>query len=64
LSKYNPNQFLIIGMAKRGAGDPALKSKVYTVEDSPKYGDLNAGPVLLTPEGMINTYPRILIQKR
>jgi hypothetical protein len=64
LSKYNPEQFEIIGMAKRGAGDPALKTKVYTAEDSPKYSDLNAGPVLVKPTGLVNTYPRILIRRR
>ena len=64
LSKYNPDQFEIIGMAKRGAGDPALKSKVYTIADAPNYSDLNAGPVLITPTGMINTYPRILIKHK
>lgn len=64
LSKYNPDQFQIVGMAKRGAGDPALKSKVYTIADAPNYSDLNAGPVLVTPTGMINTYPRILIRHK
>jgi len=64
LSKYNPDQFEIVGMAKRGAGDPALKSKVYTIADAPNYSDLNAGPVLVTPTGMINTYPRILIRHK
>jgi hypothetical protein len=64
LGKYNPEQFQIVGMAKRGAGDPALKTKVYTAEDHPKYSDLNAGPVLVKPEGLVNTYPRILIRKR
>lgn len=64
LDKYNPEQFEIIGMAKRGAGDPALKSKVYTIRDAKNYSDLNAGPVLRTPNGLKNTYPRILIRKR
>ena len=64
LHKYSPEQFEIIGMAKRGAGDPALKTKVYTSEDSPKYSDLNAGPVLAKPDGLVNTYPRILIRHR
>ena len=64
LSKYSPDQFEIIGMAKRGAGDPALKTRVYTVVDAPNYSDLNAGPVIVTPTGMINTYPRILIKHR
>ena len=64
LDKYNPDQFEIVGMAKRGAGDPALKSKVYTIADAPNYSDLNAGPVLVTPTGMINTYPRILVKRK
>lgn len=64
LNKFNPDQFQIIGMAKRGAGDPALKSKVYTADDYPNYSDLNAGPVLVTPEGLVNTYPRILIKHK
>ena len=49
LDKYNPDQFNIVGMAKRGAGDPALRSKVYTINDAKNYSDLNAGPVLKTP---------------
>ena len=64
LDKYSPEQFEIIGMAKRGAGDPALKSKVYTIDDAKNYSDLNAGPVLKTSTGLRNTYPRILIRKR
>jgi hypothetical protein len=64
LDKYSPEQFEIIGMAKRGAGDPALKSKVYTIRDAKNYSDLNAGPVLKTPAGLKNTYPRVLIRKR
>ena len=64
LGKYNPDQFEIVGMAKRGAGDPALKTRVYTASDYPNYSDLNAGPVLVKPQGLINTYPRILIRHR
>ncbi len=65
LDKYCPEQFEIVGMAKRGAGDPALKSKVYTKEDYPNYSDLNAGPALFDKTGnLYNTYPRILIRKK
>ncbi len=65
LNKYNPDQFEIIGMAKRGAGDPALKSKVYTKEDYPNYSDLNATPVIIQSNGKPkNTYPRILIRRK
>lgn len=62
LDKHNPKQFEIIGIAKRGAGDPALKSKVYTIKDSKKYSDLNAGPVLKKENGLKSIYPRILIK--
>ena len=64
LDKWNPDQFDIIGIAKRGAGDPALRSKVYTKEDYPNYSDLNAGPVLNTNGVLHNTYPRLLIRKK
>lgn len=64
LGSYNPDQFEIIGMAKRGAGDPALKSKVYTKEEYENYSDLNAGPVLIENGVPRNTYPRILIRKK
>ena len=64
LDKYNPDQFEIIGMAKRGAGDPALKSKVYTKEDYPNYSDLNATPVIIKDGVPKNTYPRLLIRRR
>lgn len=64
LDKYNPKQFEIVGMAKRGAGDPALRTKVYTREEYPNYSDLNAGPVLRDANGNLrNTYPRILIRR-
>lgn len=65
LQKYCPAQFKIVGMAKRGAGDPALKTKVYTKADYPNYSDLNATPTLWGPDGKLhNTYPRILIRKK
>lgn len=64
LDKYCPEQFEIIGMAKRGAGDPKLKSKVYTSEDYPNYSDLNAGPALFRDGILRNTFPRILIRHR
>ena len=63
--KYCPEQFEIVGMAKRGAGDPALKSKVYTKADYQNYSDLNATPTLKDEAGILhNTYPRVLIRKR
>ena len=64
LDKYSPEQFEIIGMAKRGAGDPALKTRVYTAEDYSNYSDLNAGPVIIEKGTPRNTYSRIFIRHR
>ena len=65
LDKYCPEQFEIVGMAKRGAGDPKLKTKVYTKGDFVNYSDLNATPTLWGEDGKLyNTYPRILIRKK
>ena len=62
---YNPDQFEIIGIAKSSAGDPALKTKVYTKNDYPNYGALNAGPVIMQNDGTFkNIYPRILIKRK
>ncbi len=65
IDKYCPEQFEIVGMAKRGAGDPSLKSRVYTKDDYPNYSDLNATPTLWGDDKRLyNTYPRILIRKK
>ena len=64
LDKYSPDQFEIIGMAKRGAGDPALKSHVYTKDEYPNYSDLNATPTLWVDGKLKNTYPRILVRNK
>lgn len=65
VDKYCPEQFEIIGMAKRGAGDPALRSRVYTKQEYTNYSDLNAGPTIMDEQGQLrNTYPRILIRKK
>ena len=63
LDKYCPEQFEIIGIAKRGPGDPSLRSRVYTADDYDNYSDLNAGPVIIGNDGTPrNTFPRILIK--
>ena len=62
MDKYNPDQFQIVGMAKRGPGDPKLRSRVYTLSDYSNYSDLNAGPVIMVDGEPKNTYPRILIR--
>ncbi len=64
LDKYNPDQFEIIGIAKRGAGDPALRSHVYTKEEYHNYSDLNAGPTIWVDGNLKNLFPRILIKNK
>ena len=64
LDKYCPEQFEVVGMAKRGAGDPSLKSHVYTKDEYQNYNDLNATPTLWVNGKLKNTYPRILIRKK
>ena len=64
MDKYCLEQFEIVGMAKRGAGDPALKTKVYTKENYNNYSDLNAGPVININGILKNTYPRLLIRRK
>lgn len=61
LDKYSPDQFEIVGIAKRGAGDASLRSRVYTIDDSPKYGDLNGGPNLIfadLPAHLVKKYQK------
>src|SRR5699024_9983665 len=64
LAKDSPDQFEIVGMAKRGAGDPALKTQVYTKDYFSHYSDLNAGPTLWRGDVLRNTYPRVLIRHK
>ena len=64
LDKYNPEQFEIVGMPKRGAVDQALKTRVYTAEDYPNYSGLNSGPVIIENGTPRNTYARIFIRHR
>lgn len=62
LEKYNPAQFTIIDIAKRGPGDPLSRSKFYTKEEFKNYSDMNAGPVIKNGDEYKNIYPRILIK--
>lgn len=64
MDSHNPDEFEIIGIAKRGAGDPKLKSKIYTKEEYSNYSDLNAGPVICRNGTLENTFPRILIKRK
>lgn len=64
LTKYNPKQFEVVDIAKRGPGMDTLKTKTYTKDEHDNASDLNAGPVLSGDDGLFNTYPRILIQRK
>src|SRR5699024_11026278 len=64
LGKYNPDQFETVGMAKRGAGDAALNTRVYTKDEFSNYSALNAGPTLWRGDVLRNTYPRVLIRHK
>ncbi|MBQ2626635.1 MAG: adenosine deaminase [Eubacterium sp.] len=62
LDKFNPEEFEILGITDR-QNTSGLRTKKYTVEDHPKYNDLNARSVLVFPDGEYKPmYPRILIR--
>ena len=61
MDKYNPNQFEILGITDR---DSLLCTKVYTKEDSPKYGDLNRRSVLIVNGEYKSQFPRLIIRRK
>lgn len=61
LDKYNSSQFEILGMTDR---DSPLCTKIYTKDDSPKYGDLNRRSVLIVNGEFKLQFPRILIRRK
>lgn len=63
MDKYSPDQFEIIGITDR-QNTSGLRTKKYTISDSPKYNDLNARSVLKTDQGYKQMYARILIRKK
>jgi len=63
IDKYNPDQFEILGITDR-SNSSGLRTKKYTVEDSPKYNDLNARSVLKTEKGYKAVYARLLIRNK
>ena len=61
LDKFSPEEFEILGITDR-QNTSGLRHKKYTIEDSPKYNDLNARSVLLLKDGTYKQmYARILI---
>ena len=63
LDKYNPEQFEILGIADR-QNTSGLRIKKYTVDDSPKYNDLNSGSVIKMKQGYKLLYARLLIRRK
>lgn len=62
LDKYSPNEFEILGITDR-QNTSKLRSKKYTVDDHPKYNDLNRNGVLRLADGTYKQiYTRILIR--
>ncbi len=63
LDKYNPAQFEILGITDR-QNSSGLRTKKYTVEDSPKYNDLNARGVIKVNGELKSMYARIIIRRK
>lgn len=63
LDKYSPDQFEILGITDR-ENIHGMRTKVYTREDSPKYGDLNRRGAIKVGNEYVPTYARLLIRHR
>ena len=63
LTKYNPDQFEIVGITDR-QDTYGFRTKKYTKENEPNYNDLNARAVLKTGQGYRMVYARILIKNK
>lgn len=63
LDKYNPDQFELLGVTDR-QNTSGLRSKKYTLEDSPIYNDLNARSVLRIDGKFRALYARLLIKRK
>ncbi len=63
LDKYNPDQFEILGITDRD-NNSGLKTREYTLADSPNAGDLNRRGAILVGRTLRSTYARLLIRHR
>jgi hypothetical protein len=63
LNKYNPVQFEVIWIADR-QDSQGLRTKTYTINDTPNYNDLNRGPVIKIEGELRVVYMRILIKNK
>lgn len=66
MDKYNPDQFEIVGWAKRNKDNP-MATRIYSRDECNDYGDgkdLNAGPVLRYGSKLNPLFVRILIRRK
>jgi hypothetical protein len=63
LDKYNPEQFEILGITDRD-NNSGLKTKVYSKEDTPSFGDLNRRGAIRVGDELVSTYARLFIRNR
>jgi hypothetical protein len=63
IDKYNPEQFDLLGITDR-QNTSGLRTKKYTVDDSPKFNDLNARSVLKSGKNYKSVYARLLIKNK
>lgn len=63
LDKFNPEQFVVLGVTDR-QNMSGLRTRKYTEKDDPKYNDLNAHPVLYENGIYRSLYTRILIRRK
>ena len=62
LIKYCPEQFEILGITVRG-NQWGLKTKEYTISDTPNFADLNRRGAIGSNGSLVSTYARLLIRK-
>ena len=63
IDKYCPEQFEILGITDRG-NEYGIKTKEFTSEDTPLYGDLNRRGAIMIDGELRSTYARLLIRKK
>ena len=62
LIKYCPEQFEILGITDMG-NQWGLKTKEYTISDTPNFADLNRRGAIGSNGSLVSTYARLLIRK-
>lgn len=63
LDKYNPDQFEILGITDRD-NNSGIKTKEYTEDDAPNWGDLNRRGAIKVGNEYKSTYARLLIKRK